>query len=167
MPITPDNARELPGAAMTVTGARLPAMVPSPSWPSELVPQHLTVSSNKRAQVWNHPAATERTPDSGVELPARAMTVTGVRRSIAVPSPSCPPVPEMAVGSLIDEFQPQHLTVLSTRTAQLCSSPTAIAFAPVRGLVLPCPAMTTCVTSGRASPAGVLGSVFVPSPSSP
>ena len=48
----------------------------------------------------------------------RPETVTGVLRSVFVPSPSCP-----------SELRPQHWTVASASKAQLWLRPTEIAFA--------------------------------------
>ena len=40
------------GDPVTVTGVSESVLVPSPSWPQELSPQHLTVPSARRAQEW-------------------------------------------------------------------------------------------------------------------
>ncbi len=42
---------------LTATGVVLLVVVPLPSWPLPLLPQHFTVASFSRAQVWEPPAA--------------------------------------------------------------------------------------------------------------
>src|SRR3989442_2037055 len=62
-------------------------------------------------------------PVSGDPLPP---TRTGVLELVVVPSPSCP-----------SRFRPQHHTVPSPRSAQVCRYPPLTATAPVRGDPLP------------------------------
>ena len=66
---------------LTETGVDESVVVPSPSWPSKLCPQHLTVPSDKSVQVWPLPAAIE----VEVVIP---LIKTGVEESVFVPSPS-------------------------------------------------------------------------------
>src|SRR5438093_1596453 len=66
-----------------------------PSWPALLRPQHWSVLSGKRAQVWKPPPEIATAP----EIPA---TVTGVEALVTVPSPSWP-----------DSFAPQQRTAPS------------------------------------------------------
>ena len=66
----------------TVTGVEESVVVPSPSWPKVLFPQHCTVASARSAQLWS--------------VPARAVAVvspvtgTGVKESVVVPFPNWP-----------------------------------------------------------------------------
>lgn len=78
---------------ITSAGLDLFVVVPSPSWPVLLLPQHLTAPVFVTAHVRAYPNATLTTP---VDNPT---TSTGVSRLVVVPSPSCP--------RLLD---PQHLT---------------------------------------------------------
>ena len=67
----------------TATGVLLVVVVPLPSCPKPLSPQHCTPPLASRAQVWPLPADT---------LSAVVMleTGTGVLLSVRVPLPSCP-----------------------------------------------------------------------------
>ena len=55
-----------------------------------------------------------------VHVTPRPTTVTGVKASVVLPSPSRPPAP-----------RPQHWTVPPVRSAQLCSAPDVTAVAVV------------------------------------
>src|SRR5262249_42867022 len=101
-------------APITSTGVRRSVVVPSPSWPNSLSPQHLTVLALVSAHVWKLPAAIAATP-----LP-RPTTATGIERSVLVPSPSWP-----------YELSPQHLTAPAVVSAQLWRSPVATAATPL------------------------------------
>lgn len=46
----------------TFTGVRLAVVVPLPSWPQPLWPQHFAVRSMNSAQVWRSPPAIEVAP---------------------------------------------------------------------------------------------------------
>ena len=72
--------------------------MPSPSWPSASLPQHLTAPPPVSAQVWEPPAVIAPTP-----LP-RPLTATGVRRFVVVPSPSWPKMllPQHSIMALRD-----------------------------------------------------------------
>jgi len=75
---------EFQGSDSTVTGAERLVVVPSPSWPWLLRPQHLAVPSESRAQVWLYPAWTAVTTEGtvfvaaelAVALPPLLLTVT-------------------------------------------------------------------------------------------
>ena len=60
-----------PVRPLTLTGVEESVLVPSPSWPDWLSPQHLTVPPARRAQVWSLPAEIWVTP-------VRPLTLTGV-----------------------------------------------------------------------------------------
>ena len=91
---------------LMVTGLGEPVVVPFPSWPHSLTPQHRTVPSPRSAQLWcHHPAVTA----TGLLIPG---TRTGIAELRDVPSPSCP-----------NSFCPQHWTELSPRSAQVCRHP--------------------------------------------
>ena len=67
----------------TSTGVRRFVVVPSPSLPTLLLPQHLAAPVTT-AQVWREPVVTSVAPLVNPE------TFTGVERSVVVPSPSAP-----------------------------------------------------------------------------
>ena len=96
----------------TSTGVRRLVVVPSPSWPRALSPQHLIRSVAEIAQLWMWPAATPIIP-----LP-RPVTATGVSCSSIVPSPSWPVA-----------LYPQHSTPPALVKAHECASPVATAIA--------------------------------------
>src|SRR4030095_12245833 len=98
---------------LTLTGVKRGVVVLSPSWPLLLAPQHFTPPPLVRAHACACPAAMATTP---LERPD---TATGVRRCIAVPSPSWPPV-----------LLPQHFTPPLT-TAHEKESPTVMAVTPL------------------------------------
>lgn len=64
--------------------AQVGSRVPSPSCPSELLPQHFTPPPFKRAHEWSSPAKIAATP---LVSPTAS---TGVVLLVVVPSPSCP-----------------------------------------------------------------------------
>src|SRR5439155_1385811 len=97
----------------TATGLWRSFVVPSPSSPSSLSPQHLTRPPLVSAQVRSPPAAILFTPF------ARPETATGLWWSLVVPSPASPQL-----------LSPQHLTRPRLVRAQSCSPPAAIAFTP-------------------------------------
>jgi hypothetical protein len=95
----------------TATGVSTSVVVPLPIWPWVFLPQHLTVPSPDRAQVW-------LSLEARVLLPVSPDTGTGLALSVVVPLPSWPEL-----------FQPQQLTVQSVSNAQVCPLPAAMAFA--------------------------------------
>src|SRR2546425_855728 len=119
----------VPPVPVIVTGVAEPAVAPFPNWPTSLpgpsAPQHFTEPSDRSAQVCKPPwpAAMAMAPVSGDPLPP---TRTGVLELVVVPSPSCP-----------SRFRPQHHTVPSPRSAQVCRYPPLTVTAPVRGDPLP------------------------------
>ena len=86
----------------TPTGVVLSVVVPSPSWPLALEPQHFIVPSVSRAHEWRSPRAMLL----AVVMPD---TPTGVVLSVVVPSPSWPWL-----------FLPQHFIVPFVSTAHEC-----------------------------------------------
>ena len=81
----------------------LPFVVPSPSWPQKLSPQHLTPPVFVSAQVLGLRTSMAATPEPKLE------TSTGVGLSFgALPSPSWP-----------EALRPQHLTPLAVVRAQV------------------------------------------------
>ena len=77
-------------------------------------PQHFTPPAAVSAQVWLLPAVMAATPL------ARPDTLTGVRRSVVELSPSWP-----------EPLSPQHFTPPAVVSAQVCSSPAAMAATPL------------------------------------
>src|ERR1700722_1079948 len=87
-----------PSGSCTATGVELSTVVPLPSCPSPLFPQHSTAPEVITAHVWSQPEPIALTP-----LP-RPLTVTGMLLHgvgcsllhscgpVLVPSPSCPAV---------------------------------------------------------------------------
>jgi hypothetical protein len=102
MSTTPDT----PGTGTGTDDAT--GRLPSPSCPTVLSPQQLTVPAIVRAQVKPKPGATSATPVS-------PLTTTGDPESTVSPLPSAPPT-----------FEPQHRTVASSSTAQVRLLPTPI-----------------------------------------
>jgi len=86
--------------ARTATGVVLPSLVPSPSWPSKLLPQQSVAPPLIRAQVSFPPAAT-------AVAPLTPETETGVDPPVVVPLPSSP-----------SSLAPQHSTVPPLKRAQ-------------------------------------------------
>jgi hypothetical protein len=89
----------------TWTGHALNLVVPFPSSPRRLSPQHWTPLESVMAHVWVYPVAMARTP-----VP-RPSTPTGVElcRDWALPSIPLPP---------------QHLAAAAVESAQVCQAPT-------------------------------------------
>ena len=83
-------------------------VVPSPSSPEELDPQHHGAPALVSAQVLLDPAAR----DAIVGKPG---TCTGAARLVVVPSPSCPEV-----------LDPQHQTAPATVLPHVCQEPEAM-----------------------------------------
>src|SRR3990170_3387966 len=98
----------------TPTGTLLSVVVPFPSWPPPLLPQHLTPPPLVRAQVWLEPAAIAATPL------ARPQTSTGTPLAVAEPFPSSP-----------WEFQPQPLPPPPIVSAHVWQLPAVIALTPL------------------------------------
>src|SRR5262245_57131289 len=94
----------------TSTGAEGWAVLPSPSWPSSLAPQHLTPPAVVSAHVWARPAAI------AIAVVPRPPTSTGTGLSVVPPLPSWP-VPLL----------PQHFTPPEVVNAQLWLAPAASA----------------------------------------
>src|SRR3989304_8907950 len=99
---------------LTSTGVRRSAVVPSPSWPKVLNPQHLTPPALVTAQVCADPDP----PSTAATLLASPATNAGVPRLRVVPSPSCPL-----------KLYPQHSTPPLPVSKQVCRHPVAIALA--------------------------------------
>ena len=78
----------------TFTGADLLVVVPSPSAPYVLKPQHFTPPFTISAHTWDassenaNAAETAVTPRNGLESVELVTTSTGVDRSVVVPSPN-------------------------------------------------------------------------------
>jgi len=101
---------------VTAMGVDESVVVPLPSSPSGLCPQHLAAPPASTAHVWLKPVAMA----VALVIP---LTATGVNESVVVPLPSSP-----------KPFHPQHLTVLAVSTAHVWWSPAAMAVASVRRL---------------------------------
>src|SRR6188768_1416095 len=137
--ITPAASPETP------TAASRRRVVPSPTWPNSLPPQHSTAPSVRSAQLWRWPRA------SAVAPPERPCTSTGVSRRCVVPSPSWP-----------YWLSPQHLTPPPRRTAQLWLSPPATAMTPLarpdtapglhRSWVVPSPSCPRLLSPQHSTP---------------
>ena len=67
---------------MTVTGVAESMVLPLPSWPESLCPQHCTAPVLVTAQVCENPAA------SAVAKSLKPVTVTGVAEFVVLPLPS-------------------------------------------------------------------------------
>lgn len=101
-----------PEISETATGlSRLFLVVPSPTVPYQLSPQHFTVPPEVTAHAWSAPAAIDVTPGQPRD--------TGAVRLSVVPSPSRPSV-----------FCPQHLTVPSESSAHVKLMPATRAVTP-------------------------------------
>ena len=93
---------------VTSTGTLDWVVVPLPSWPLRLLPQHLMPPVVVRAQVWLSPATIAATPL------VRPETLTGVSELLVVPLPSCPVA-----------LSPQQRTPLAAVRAQVWLLPAA------------------------------------------
>ena len=96
----------------TSTGPLLSVVVPFPSSPEPLAPQHLT-PPGVSAQLCPKPAEIARIPSPS------PLTSTGTGLSVVVPFPSSVPL-----------FQPQHLTPPASVSAQVCAKPEEMALTP-------------------------------------
>jgi hypothetical protein len=90
---------------VTGTGVELAVVVPFPSLPSTLLPQHSAVPFARTAHVWFPPALIAVTV-------VRPVTGTGVELAVVVPFPRAPLRP-----------RPQHAAVLFVSTAHVCVPP--------------------------------------------
>src|ERR1700686_943139 len=122
---------------LTMTGVRLPVVVPLPSWPSWLLPQARTWRIHVSARLWKPPPAMEVTV-----VPAGRLTAIGLRLPVVVPLPSCPEL-----------LAPQARTWPGEVNARLWASPPETA--------------VTEVPEGRLTPTGVRALAVVPLPSWP
>src|SRR5262245_15870167 len=86
-------------------------VVPSPSWPWTLFPQHHSAPLACRAQVWLSPAARATTL-------VKLLTGAGLSLPAVVPSPTCPAM-----------LRPQQNGLLSDRSAQVWCPPATTATA--------------------------------------
>src|ERR1043166_1138100 len=105
--VIPHNWPTAVVSPFTSTGVRRWVVVPSPTWPLPLRPQHLVPPLVVNAHVWERPVAIWRTP---LVIP---LTSTGVRRLVVAPSPRSP-LP----------LSPQHLAPPLVVTAHVWSPPT-------------------------------------------
>ena len=94
-------------------------VVPSPSWPSELLPTVQTVPSTFRNMVCEPPDEISTTPLN--ELPLASSTWTGLLLWVVVPSPSRP-----------EPLSPTDLTVPSSFKYIVWVSPAETSTTPVR-----------------------------------
>ena len=84
---TPAEIWVTPERPLTLTGVEESVVVPSPSWPALLYPQHVMVPPVRRAQVWWAPAAKAvacRIPDSEAAVDAVLMPPGPVTLSVKV-----------------------------------------------------------------------------------
>src|SRR2546427_654717 len=93
----------------TSTGVEVSVVVPSPSSPSPLFPQHFAPPPTVRAQVWEAPATIAVAPE------ARPETLTGVDLNLVVPFPSWP-----------KSLAPQHFAPPAVVRAHVCRPPAQI-----------------------------------------
>jgi len=101
---------KVPGSVkVTSRGWGLAMLVPSPSCPYTLSPQHFTSLLVVIAQVCHDPAATAAIPED------KPITCVGWVRKVVVPSPSC-----------WELLRPQQYTAPESRTAQVCLAPALI-----------------------------------------
>src|SRR5205814_2258906 len=115
-----------------------PPDAPVPSWPTSLPPQHSVVTF---PQGWAHVCESPRVIATALRTP---VTLTGVLRSVDVPSPNPP-----------DELSPQHLTAPLVTTAHMWASPPSSAVAPMMPAFratcgFPAPQHVTTVFGSRA-----------------
>jgi hypothetical protein len=110
--------RSTPKEAFTFTAVLEAVVVPSPSWPAALAPQHQSDWSSVTAQVWVFEVATATAPVSGVRSDLR--TATGVVLWVIELSPSCPwmlPPQHQTPPFLIAQLEVnQELKILEART---------------------------------------------------
>ena len=91
----------------TKTGTWRSIVVPSPTWPSALLPQHFTDASAITAQECDSPTP-RLTTFVASESPVIPDTRTGVELSVVESLPNCP-----------EKFEPQQRTVPFAITAQV------------------------------------------------
>ena len=70
---------------LTKTGTFLNVVVPSPSWPYEFSPQHISSESLSTTQLWLDPLEIDTAAS-----PEPKFVTTGVLLLVQVPSPNCP-----------------------------------------------------------------------------
>ena len=99
---------------MTGTAVNWLSVVPSPSWPEKLAPQHWAAPPVVSAQLWPTPTVIDATPVSSPK------TGVGVKRLDVEPSPSWP-----------KKLPPQHRAAPSVVTAQVLLLPMANAATPL------------------------------------
>src|SRR5262245_56897232 len=114
-PSPPAETAETFESPSTSTGLLWSNWVPSPSCPKKFLPQHRTIPPADTAQACSLPADT---PNIVLIKKPKIDTATGSCRSSWVPSPACP-----------NPLIPQHLTVPSARSAQVCAAPAVMAVA--------------------------------------
>ena len=107
------RATGVPVSPTTSTGTVRSMVLPSPSSPNRLKPQHLTSPAVVSAQVWRPPTAMAATPL------VSPVTSTGLLRCVVVPSPTSPVL-----------FQPQHLAPPVVVRAQVWWPPETTAATP-------------------------------------
>ena len=108
--------------ALTATGVNEPVVVPLPSWPAALFPQHFIVPPERRAKAW---ADASIVPPAAIAVAVvMPLTATEVTGSVVVPSPSSPEL-----------FLPTHLTVPTKRPTQVMWAPAEIAVAVVMPVI--------------------------------
>src|SRR3990172_3731563 len=111
----------------TSTGAALSEVVPSPSSPWPLLPQHLTPPALVRAQVWAPPAAMVATPLARPETSPGVVLHEYTRLfTVHVCGPELVPLP-----SWPKPLPPQHLTLPIVVRAQVWMPPAAMAAMPL------------------------------------
>src|SRR6266511_571052 len=147
----------------TSTGVERSTVVPSPSWPRSLEPQHLTPPALVSAQPWRSPPAIAVTPllSPGTSTAAKSLPQHWTRPPLVNAQPTViavtPPLtPETSTGvertPAGSGYPPQHLMPPALVSAQLRTPPAATAVTP-----LPRPETST----------GAKRRLSVPSPSAP
>lgn len=134
---------------LTSAGTVLSVVVPSPSSPNTLRPQHLIPPVVVRAQVWLRSADTAAMPL------VRPLTSTDVEALVLVPLPSCPSV-----------LSPQHFTPPAAMRAHECLNPALIATTPpvrpdtstgvARSMIVPSPNWPTSFRPQHLTPPAVV-----------
>ena len=88
-------------------------MVPVPSCPVPLYPQHFAAPPLVSAHVWKSPEVIATIPE------VSPLTWTGVDEPVVVPFPSCP-----------SQLPPQHFTAPPVVSAQVCQALAVMAMTP-------------------------------------
>ena len=96
-----------------MTGVHRSVLVPSPSCPLQFSPQHFAAPPVVTAHACKTSALMVATPDDKPD------TVTGVNRSVVVPSPSCP-----------EALPPQHFAAPPVVTAHVWKLPALMVATP-------------------------------------